>query len=71
MGYVFHHEDSDPAKKLTFSKIVGTRRRDRPATKWLDCIEKDLMVSEKNRWRRLATSRTVWRKQNQESLGLY
>ena len=28
-GAYFRSEDSDPTKKLTISKIVGTRRRER------------------------------------------
>ena len=32
-GAYFSLEDSDLVKKLTFSKIVGTKRR-RPVTRW-------------------------------------
>ena len=42
MGHVFRREDSDPVKKLTFSKIEGTRRRGRPVRRWLDSVEKGL-----------------------------
>ena len=49
LGHVLLHEDSEPAKKLTFLKIVGTRRRLRPATKLLDCAEKDSIILGVNR----------------------
>ena len=59
LGHVFYREDSDPDKKLTFSKIMGSSRRGRPATRFLDCVEKDLTFLGMNRWRRLAASRNA------------
>ncbi|GFV14193.1 hypothetical protein TNCV_526671 [Trichonephila clavipes] len=37
LGHLYRY-----TKKVTFSKIEGTRRRERPPTRWLDDVEKDL-----------------------------
>ncbi len=49
LGHIFRREDFDPVKKLTFSKIGGTRRRGKSATRQLDSVEKDLKVLGVNR----------------------
>ena len=41
LGHVFCREVLDSAKKLTLSKIVGTRRKLTPATSTLNFLEKD------------------------------
>ncbi|KAK9872687.1 hypothetical protein WA026_018821 [Henosepilachna vigintioctopunctata] len=68
LGQVFRREDLDSAKKLTFSKIESTRRRGRLATRWMDSVERDPKVMGITRWRNLAASRPVWRKQTEKAL---
>lgn len=68
LGHIFRREDQDPVKKLTFSKIEGRRKRGRPPTRWLDCVESDLGVLGVNRWRNLASNRAEWRKLTEKAL---
>ncbi|GFX54463.1 hypothetical protein TNCV_2593971 [Trichonephila clavipes] len=41
-SHLYRYADAFPTKKVTFSKIEGTRRRGRPPTQWLDDVEKEL-----------------------------
>ena len=62
LGHLFRSSDADPAKKVTFSKIEGTRRKGRPPTRWIDDVGKDLKIMGVNRWRTVAPDRVRWRK---------
>ncbi len=58
----------DPVKKLTFSKIEGIRRRGRPATRWLDSVEKDMKVLGVEKF---SGKSSFLEEANLESLGLH
>ncbi|GFS63692.1 hypothetical protein TNIN_348741, partial [Trichonephila inaurata madagascariensis] len=54
-------------KKVTFSKIEGTRRRGRPPTRWLD-VEKDLKLMGISRCKADMTDRINWKKIRESAL---
>jgi sorting nexin-29 len=62
LGHLFRNPDATPAKKVTFSRIEGKRRKGRPPTRWLDDVEKDLKLLGVNRWRAVAPDRARWRR---------
>ena len=68
LGHLYRCADAFPTKKVTFSKIEGTRRRGRPPTQWLDDVERDLKLMGINRWRAVAANRANWRRISKSAL---
>ncbi|GFX45868.1 endonuclease-reverse transcriptase [Trichonephila clavipes] len=68
LGHLYRYADAFPTKKITFSKIEGTRSKVRPPTRWLDDVEKDLKLIGINEWKAIATDRFHWRKMSESAL---
>ncbi|GFX68846.1 uncharacterized protein TNCV_3865451 [Trichonephila clavipes] len=49
-------------KKFFNTQPIGTRRRDRPNLRWIDGLEKDLLVLRTRNWRTLAGRRLAWKR---------
>jgi hypothetical protein len=48
LGHLFRMDDSSPCKKATFNYPYGNRRIERPPTRWLGYVERDLKTSKCN-----------------------
>ncbi|GFV79271.1 uncharacterized protein TNCV_71391 [Trichonephila clavipes] len=56
-------------KKVFNAQPIGTRRRGRPNIRWIDGLEKDLLVLRTRHWRRLTGRRLVWKWLLEETKG--
>ncbi|GFU75900.1 uncharacterized protein TNCV_3522041 [Trichonephila clavipes] len=55
--------DEDRATKKVFNtQPIGTWRKGRPILKWVDGLEKDLLILRTKNLRSLAGSRLVWKR---------
>jgi hypothetical protein len=41
LGHLYRANETDPCRKVTFTKIEGRRKKGRPPIRWLDSVEKD------------------------------
>jgi hypothetical protein len=53
--------ETDPCRKVTFTKIEGRRKKGRPQIRWLDNVEQDLRVLGIQGWRNKAQERSQWK----------
>jgi hypothetical protein len=42
LGHLYRANETDPCKKVTFTKIEGRRKKGRPPIRWHDRVEQDL-----------------------------
>ncbi|GFU75029.1 uncharacterized protein TNCV_3752801 [Trichonephila clavipes] len=49
-------------KKVFNAQPIGKRRKGRPNLRWIDGIEKDLLVLRTRNWRTLAERRSAWKR---------
>ncbi|GFV29599.1 uncharacterized protein TNCV_329651 [Trichonephila clavipes] len=49
-------------KKVSNTQPIGTRRKFRPNLRWIDGLEKDLLVLRTKNWRTLAGRRLAWKR---------
>ncbi|GFW15123.1 uncharacterized protein TNCV_172701 [Trichonephila clavipes] len=49
-------------KKVFNAQPTGTRRKGRPNLRWIDGLEKDLLVLRTRNWRTLAGRRLAWKR---------
>jgi hypothetical protein len=54
-------KETDPSRKVTFTKIEGRRRKGRPPIRWLDSAEQGLRVLGIQGWRSKAQERSQWK----------
>ncbi|GFU91565.1 uncharacterized protein TNCV_2543311 [Trichonephila clavipes] len=54
-------EDRTP-KKVFSDQPIGTRRKDKPNLRWIDGLEKDLLILRNKNWRTLAGRRLTWKR---------
>ncbi|GFX44060.1 hypothetical protein TNCV_4118561 [Trichonephila clavipes] len=52
-------DEDRTTKKVLNAQPIGTRRKGRPSLRWIDGIEKDLLVLITKNWRTLAGRRTA------------
>ncbi|GFW81896.1 hypothetical protein TNCV_2885701 [Trichonephila clavipes] len=57
LGHQYIYTNALPTKKVTSSKIEGSRHRVRPPTRMLDDVEKDLKLMGINRWKVIGSTR--------------
>ncbi|GFW91335.1 uncharacterized protein TNCV_737491 [Trichonephila clavipes] len=50
-----------PLKKVFKAQPIGTRKKGRPNLRWIDGLEKDLLVLRTRDWRTLAGRRLAWK----------
>lgn len=63
LGHLYRMDDDSPCKKVTLTDPFYTVRKvGRPATRWLDDVEKDLKSIGVSRWKNEARDRTRWRR---------
>jgi hypothetical protein len=60
LGHPFRMQEQNPCRKLTLHKPEGTRRVNRPASRWLDSIEEALKIMGIRNWRRKSLDRDQW-----------
>ncbi|GFV02678.1 uncharacterized protein TNCV_2743511 [Trichonephila clavipes] len=53
-GHVIRMNENHTTKKIFNAQPLGTRRRGRPNLRWIDGLEKDLLLSRTTYWRKLA-----------------
>ncbi|GFV08339.1 uncharacterized protein TNCV_327731 [Trichonephila clavipes] len=51
-----------PLKKVLNTQPIGKRRKGRPNLRWIDGLEKDLLVLRTKKWRTLAERTLAWKK---------
>jgi hypothetical protein len=61
LGHLYRANETDPCRKVTFTKIQGRRKKGRPPIRWLDSGEKDLRVLGIQGWRNKAQERNQWK----------
>ncbi|GFU82897.1 uncharacterized protein TNCV_266941 [Trichonephila clavipes] len=49
-------------KKVFNAQPIGTRRKGRSNLRWIDGLEKDLLVSRTRNWKTLAGRRLSWKR---------
>ncbi|GFV52591.1 uncharacterized protein TNCV_4303741 [Trichonephila clavipes] len=55
--------DEDRTTKKDFNaQPIGSRRKGRPDLRWIDGLEKDLLIFRTKNWRTLAGRRLAWKK---------
>ncbi|GFU51918.1 uncharacterized protein TNCV_3734231 [Trichonephila clavipes] len=55
--------DEDCTTKQVFNtQPIGTSRKGRPNLRWMDSLEKDILVLKTKNWRTLAARRLAWKK---------
>jgi hypothetical protein len=42
LGHLYRANETDPCRKVTFTKIEGRRKKGRPPVRWLDSVEQNL-----------------------------
>ncbi|GFU59282.1 uncharacterized protein TNCV_4198051 [Trichonephila clavipes] len=55
-------DENRTTKKVFNAKTIGTRRKGRPNLRWIDGLEKDLLVLRTKNWRTLARRRLAWKR---------
>ncbi|GFT40624.1 uncharacterized protein TNCV_3007981 [Trichonephila clavipes] len=55
-------EDHSTTKKVFKAQPIGTRRKSGPNMRWIDDLEKDLLVLKTKNWRTLAGRRLAWKR---------
>jgi hypothetical protein len=46
LGHLYRAKETDPCRKVTFTKIERRRKKGRPSIRWLDSVKQDLRVLE-------------------------
>lgn len=59
--------DDRVVKKVLVNRVEGTRPRDRPRKRWLDCVESDLKQLGVSNRKVVAEDRPKWRNEVVES----
>ncbi|GFW43721.1 uncharacterized protein TNCV_4770701 [Trichonephila clavipes] len=49
-------------KRVLIAQPIGARRKNRPNLRWIDGLEKDLLVLRTSNWRTLAERRLAWKR---------
>jgi hypothetical protein len=60
VGHLYRCEETNPCKKLTFTKPEGVRKRGRPPLRWMDAVEKDLCTLGIRGCKNIALHRSRW-----------
>ena len=60
MGHLCRMEEGNICKQVTFYKMIDTRKRGRPALRWIDGVHKDLQRTGVKKWRMAAMNRSMW-----------
>ncbi|GFT30203.1 uncharacterized protein TNCV_3466711 [Trichonephila clavipes] len=55
-------EEDHTTKKFFNAQPIGTRRKGRPNPRWIDDLEKDLIVLRTKNWRILVERRMAWKR---------
>ncbi|GFV86930.1 uncharacterized protein TNCV_2198821 [Trichonephila clavipes] len=61
-GHVIRMNEDRTTKKVFNTRPIGTRRKGRPNLRWIDDLEKDLLVLRARNWRTLAGRRQAWKR---------
>jgi hypothetical protein len=61
LGHLYRANETDPCRKVTFTKIEGRRKKGRSPIRWLDSVEQDLRVLGIQGWRNKAQERSQWK----------
>jgi hypothetical protein len=61
LGRLFGGNESNPCRKLTFTRPEDTRWVGRPPKRWLECAKEDLRSTGVSRWKIMAPDRVGWR----------
>ena len=54
-------EEGNICKRVTFYKMIGTRKRGRPTLRWIDGVHKDLQRTGVKNWKMAAMDRSMWK----------
>jgi hypothetical protein len=57
LGHLYRANETDPYRKVIFTKIEGRRKKGRSPIRWLDSVEQDLRVLGIQGWRSKAQER--------------
>ncbi|GFV01151.1 uncharacterized protein TNCV_1010721 [Trichonephila clavipes] len=55
-------DENRTTKKVFNAQPIGTRRKGRPNLRWIDDLEKDLLILRTKNWRTLARRRLAWKR---------
>ncbi|GFS78561.1 uncharacterized protein TNCV_3147931 [Trichonephila clavipes] len=55
-------DEDRTTKKVFNAQPIGSRRKGRPNLRWIDDLEKDLLVLRTKNWRTLAGRRLAWKR---------
>ncbi|GFX03287.1 uncharacterized protein TNCV_3555151 [Trichonephila clavipes] len=55
-------DDDCTTKKVFNAQPIDTRKKGRPNLRWIDGLEKDLLVLRTKNWRTLAGRKLVWKR---------
>ncbi|GFU27584.1 uncharacterized protein TNCV_283021 [Trichonephila clavipes] len=61
-GHVIIMNEDHTTKKFFNVQPMGTRRKGRPNLRWIDGLEKDLLVLRTRNWRTMAGRRLAWKR---------
>ncbi|GFW39812.1 uncharacterized protein TNCV_2419781 [Trichonephila clavipes] len=61
-SHVIRINEHRTTKKVSNAQPIGTRRKGRPNLRWIDGVEKDLLVLRTRTWRTLARKRLAWKR---------
>ncbi|GFV19057.1 hypothetical protein TNCV_4759421 [Trichonephila clavipes] len=53
-------DENRTTKKVFNAQLIGTRRKGEPNLRWIDGLEKDLLVLRTKNWRILTRRKTIW-----------
>ncbi|GFT27877.1 uncharacterized protein TNCV_10841 [Trichonephila clavipes] len=60
-GHVVRMDENHTTKKVFNAQPISTRRKGRPNIRWIDGLEKYLLVLRTKNWRTLARRRLPWK----------
>ncbi|GFV91057.1 uncharacterized protein TNCV_1249391 [Trichonephila clavipes] len=61
-GHVVRMDENRTTKKVFNAQPIRTRRKGRANLRWIDGLEKDLLVLRTKNWRTLARRRLTWKR---------
>ncbi|GFV76876.1 uncharacterized protein TNCV_689471 [Trichonephila clavipes] len=61
-GHVIRMIEDRTTEKVFNARPIGTRIKGRPNLRWIDGLEKDLLVLRTRNWRTLAGRRLAWKR---------
>ncbi|GFV38731.1 uncharacterized protein TNCV_4420991 [Trichonephila clavipes] len=66
-GHVIRMNEDRTIKKVSNAQPIGTRRKGRLNFRWIDGLEKDLLVLRTRNWRKLAGRRLAWKRLHEKA----